>query len=66
MKAPEKPLFGIEERLKVLQSLKSIDHVIAIFSPQKVINEINLMFILKQGLGNSKDISGNLKKETKV
>ena len=28
MKAPGKPLFGIEERLKVLQSLKSIDHVI--------------------------------------
>ena len=42
MKAPGKPLFGIEDRFKVLQSIKSIDHVMESNFPTavKIINEI--------------------------
>ena len=42
MKAPGKPIFGIENRSKVLQSLKSIDYVIESNSPTavNVINDI--------------------------
>ena len=69
MKAPGKPLFGIEERLKVLQSLKSIDHVIESNFPtaEKVINEIKPNVYFKgRDYKESKDISGNLKKEIKA
>lgn len=66
MKAPGKPLFGIEDRFKVLQSIKSIDHVMESNFPTavKIINEIKPSVYFKgKDYQESKDISGNLRKE---
>tara|TARA_E500000178_G_C16988695_1_gene739667 strand:- start:152 stop:1663 length:1512 start_codon:yes stop_codon:yes gene_type:complete len=66
MKAPGKPIFGIENRSKVLQSLKSIDYVIESNSPTavNVINDIKPSIYFKgKDYLKTKDLSGNLKKE---
>ena len=65
-KAPGKPIFDIENRLKVLRSLKSIDYAMEsnFSSAVEVINEIKPSFYFKgKDYEKSKDISGNLRKE---
>ncbi len=65
-KAPGKPIFDIENRLKVLQSLKSIDLAIESNSPSavEIINEIKPSIYFKgKDYEKTKDLSGNLKRE---
>jgi rfaE bifunctional protein nucleotidyltransferase chain/domain len=68
-KAPGKPLFKLDSRIKILKSLKLIDYVIESHSPTavKVINEIKPDFYFKgKDYKNDKDLSGNLNKEIRA
>lgn len=69
-KGPGRPIFGIKERIKVLQSIKSIDYVLIStnFTSENIINFIKPTFYFKgpdYKINNSKnDI--NLQKELKA
>ena len=68
-KAPGKPLFKLDSRIKILKSLKLIDYVIESHSPSavKVINEIKPDIYFKgKDYKNNKDLSGNLNKEIRA